>query len=93
MSTDRSSRHRELDDNERAVLDFERGWWLRDGSKDSEIRACFEVSGTTYYRGLASLIELRAAFDYDPLTVLRLRRQRDARRRVRFEGPQISRNS
>jgi Protein of unknown function (DUF3263) len=77
----------ELNDREMSILDFEREWWMLPGPKESQIRVRFGTSGTTYYRVLAALIERRAAFAYDPLTVMRLRRQRDERRRVRVEGP------
>jgi hypothetical protein len=84
---------RELTDRERAVLDFEREWWQLPGPKESQIRVRFGTSGTTYYRMLSALIELRSAFDYDPLTVMRLRHQRNERRRTRVEGPRLTRNS
>jgi len=74
------------------MLDFEREWWTLPGPKESQIRVLFGTSGTTYYRSLSGLIERRAAFEYDPLTVLRLRRQRDDRRRTRAEGPKVNRN-
>lgn len=68
----------------RAILDFERTWWLEAGSKEPAIRAQFGVSATRYYQLLSRLIDTKAAFDYDPLVVLRLRRQRDRRRRARY---------
>ena len=69
------------------MLDFEREWWQFDGRKEDQIRDRFGVSrrAATTARCKA-LIELDAARDYDPLTVRRLRRQRDQRRRVRLEG-------
>ncbi len=80
-----------LDERECAMLDFEREWWKLSGPKESHIKVRFGWSGTTYYRTLATLIESRAAFEYDPLTVMRLRRQRDERRRTRVEGPRAHR--
>ncbi len=80
-----------LSDRQRAMLDFERSWWQLPGPKESQIRVRFGLSGTTYYRAIAALVESRAAFAYDPLTILRLRRQRDERRRARVEGPSASR--
>ena len=69
--------HIDLTVRELAMLDFEREWWRFDGRKEDQIRARFDLS---------PLIEMDAAHDYDPLTVKRLRRQRDQRRRVRLEG-------
>ncbi|GIU88951.1 MAG: hypothetical protein KatS3mg010_0050 [Acidimicrobiia bacterium] len=76
----------DLTPQERAMLDFERGWWMLGGRKDDLIRARLSMSPSTYYRGVQTLIERDAAFAYDPLTVKRLRRQRDVRRRQRVEG-------
>ena len=86
----RARQHRalmtELTARERAMLDFEREWWQLDGRKDEQIRARFVVSPSSYYRLVQALIERDVAFAYDPLTVKRLRRQRDQRRRLRLEG-------
>ena len=76
----------ELTERERAMLDFEREWWRFEGRKEQQIRVRFGLAPSSYYRALQALIELDAASDYDPLTVKRLRRQRDQRRRVRLEG-------
>ena len=75
-----------LSARDRAILDFERSWWRLDGTKEVEIRARLAMSGTRYYRRLAELVDLPDALTYDPLTVKRLRRYRDERRRARFEG-------
>jgi hypothetical protein len=76
----------DLTARERAILDFERGWWRLEGPKEAAIRDRLRMSGTRYYRLLGELIDRSAAVDYDPLTVKRLRRYRDHRRRARFEG-------
>ena len=76
----------ELTPRERAVLDFERGWWRLPGPKESAIRARFAMSPTSYYRLVGELLDRTDAFVYDPLTVARLRRRRDERRRVRDEA-------
>jgi hypothetical protein len=68
------------------MLDFEREWWLLDGRKDDEIRARFRQSPSSYYRALQALIDRDVAVAYDPLSVKRLRRQRDRRRQVRMVG-------
>jgi len=77
---------KDLTARERAMLDFERGWWRLEGPKEAAIRDRLRMSSTRYYRVLGELIEQPAAFDYDPLTVKRLRRLRDLRRRARYEG-------
>ena len=76
----------ELTDRDRAILDFERGWWQHEGSKESAIRAQLDLSGTRYYELLQRLCDVPAARAYDPLVIHRLRRLRDRRRRARFEG-------
>ena len=80
---------RDLTGREQAILDFERTWWAESGSKETAIRDRFELSGTRYYQLLNELIDLPGALVYDPLVVRRLRRQRDRRRRARFEGRPI----
>jgi hypothetical protein len=78
--------HRGLSPHELAVLDFEREWFTLSGSKEANIRARLRISPTTYYRTLQAIVDRRAAFVHDPLTVTRVRRQRDERRRIRIEG-------
>lgn len=75
-----------LSDRDRAILDFERSWWLEPGPKELAIRARFDLSPTRYYQVLNELLESSDAAAYDPLVVRRLRRMRDRRRRARFEG-------
>ena len=75
-----------LTDRDRAVLDFERGWWLLPSSKAAAIRARFDLSPTRYYQLLSTLLDDPAAAAYDPLVVRRLRRARVRRRRARAEG-------
>lgn len=62
-----------------SVLDFEGSWWLYPGPKDRAINEYLEMSATRYYQALRRLIDDDAAYDYDPLTVRRLRKVRDAR--------------
>jgi hypothetical protein len=82
-----SPSERPLTDRERAVLDFERTWWtVAEGSKEAAIRAELDVSAGRYYEILGSLLDVPAAMDYDPLVIRRRRRNRDERRRARFEG-------
>lgn len=73
----------------RAILDFERTWWLEGTAKEPMIRERFGVSATRYYKLLAALIDTPEAMAYDPLVVLRLRKLRDRRRRARYEGSPV----
>lgn len=79
-----------ITDRDRAILDFERGWWTEPGPKDTAIRERFELSGTRYYQLLAELVDDPEAAEYDPLLVRRLRRMRERRRRARVEGRPMS---
>lgn len=76
----------ELTPNEQAVLDFEREWWQLPGSKASQISARFGCTASSYYRALYALAARADAELYDPLTVRRVRKRREQRRRERIEG-------
>lgn len=76
----------ELSERARAILDFERTWWQQTGSKNLAIRERFGLSGTRYYELVGAVVVDEAALAYDPLTVKRLRRAREMRRRSRLEG-------
>ncbi len=73
-----------LEERFRAILDFERGWWQQEGSKEEAIRSRLRLSAARYYRVLNRLIDSPEALRYDPMLVRRLRKQRTARRRQRF---------
>jgi len=75
-----------LSERERAILDFERSWWQQPGRKDDAIRETFGLSASRYRQLLSALIGRPDADDFDPLVVRRLRRDRDLRRRARYEG-------
>lgn len=75
-----------LSERDRAILDFERGWWKLESTKEAAIRQHLALSTTRYYELLGRLIDDSSAVEYDPLTVRRLRRLRDQRRRAKFEG-------
>ena len=75
-----------LSDRDRAILDFERGWWLVPSTKGDAIRYRLHLSPTRYYQLLNQLLDDPEADDYDPLVVHRLRRARQERRRARVEG-------
>ena len=82
-----------LSDRDRAILDFERTWWMEPGSKEAAIRQRFALSPTRYYQVLGVLLASPEAVAYDPLVVRRLRRLRIDRRRARIEGPPAERRS
>lgn len=73
----------ELDDTEKAILDFERAWWKYAAAKDTAIRANFGLSPTGYYKVLNALIDRPEAMAYDVMGVRRLRRLRTARQMQR----------
>ncbi|MEO6989784.1 MAG: DUF3263 domain-containing protein [Aquihabitans sp.] len=74
-----------LTERDKAILDFEQSWWSQTGVKADAVRDRFELSTTRYYTLLTEILEDPASLDYDPLLVRRLRRDRDRRRRERFE--------
>jgi hypothetical protein len=91
-SSARSSHHvtvsefaAELTERDRALLDFERTWWLLDVSRDDAIRARFQCSADEYYAELNRVLELPAAMDHDPLVVRRHQRRRARRHRDLLE--------
>lgn len=75
-----------LSERERAILDFERSWWLQPGRKCDAIKDRFGLSAARYRQLLLGLIDRPAAEEFDPLVIRRLRRARDLRRRARYEG-------
>lgn len=76
----------ELTDTEKAMLDFERGWWRYAGAKEAAIRDTFGIPSTVYYARLNAALSHPAAIAHDPMNVKRLRRLRDARRGARTAG-------
>ena len=80
------AREMALDDRDRAILDFERSWWTRSGSKSEAIRSQLSISPARYYQLLGALVASADAHGYDPLLVRRLRRLQARRRRARIEG-------
>lgn len=73
----------DLTDRDRAILDFERGWWVQPGSKEEAIKARLDLSPTRYYELLGGLVDSAEAEEYDPLVVRRLRRARTRRQQAR----------
>lgn len=72
-----------LAERARDLLDFERDWAAHQGDKEGAVRQRFGISAARYYQLLTRLIDDEAALAYDPFTVRRLRRRRDARRSQR----------
>lgn len=75
-----------LSERERAILDFERGWWTEDGVKDLLLRERFNCSADDYYAELNRLLDQPEALEHDPLVVRRLQRARERRRRLRLDS-------
>ncbi len=73
-----------LTDRDRAILDFEGRSWTLPGPKSNAVRERFGLSPSRYRQILNALTESAEAKAYDPLLVLRLRRQRAGRRQAQF---------
>lgn len=80
-----------LDSRYAEVLAFEAaGRWTHAGIKEAIVRDRFDISYTRYSQILHHVLNLPAALVWDPATVTRLRRIRDARaahRRGTIERP------
>lgn len=61
-----------LGSEDRAILDFEQGWWLQPGPKDQAIEIGLGLSAALYYERLLRLVSEPSARAYDPLTVKRV---------------------
>jgi hypothetical protein len=74
----------ELDELTRRVLEFEgsRAWPVR--AKARAIRERLGITPTRYHQVLVGALDRPAALAFDPMLVRRLRRLRDARRRMRL---------
>lgn len=72
-----------LSKRDKAVLDFERSWWLVPGPKDRAVQEHLGMSAGRYYQILRDLLDNGEAMAYDPLTVRRLRKVRADRTRRR----------
>ncbi|MFI5661101.1 DUF3263 domain-containing protein [Streptomyces sp. NPDC051684] len=68
---------------ERAVLVFEGRGWASPGAKERAIREDLDLAPVRYYQLLNALLDDPRALEFAPVTVNRLRRVRDARRRER----------
>ncbi|SMY00789.1 MULTISPECIES: DUF3263 domain-containing protein [unclassified Brevibacterium] len=76
----------ELSELEVSVLEFERRWWKYGGAKDHAIRERFDMSATSYFQILNSLLDNPAALASDPMLVKRLRRIRTTRQSERAQA-------
>jgi hypothetical protein len=61
-----------LNEEERAILDFERGSWLEPGPKDQAIEMSLGLTAAEYYERLRTMASGAAALAYDPLTTKRV---------------------
>ena len=75
-----------LSDRDRAILEFEQGWWLEPGTKEAAIRARLDLSPSRYRELLYELLDDPEAMAFDPLVIRRVRRIRERNRKARFEG-------
>ncbi|CAN5235406.1 DUF3263 domain-containing protein [soil metagenome] len=66
-----------LDQFSRSVLDFERSWWQLPGYKHANVSDQLGCTAAEYYEVLGRLVDDPRAMEYDPLTVVRIRRLRN----------------
>ena len=78
--------HIMLSKRDKAVLDFERSWWLVPGPKDRAVQEHLGMSAGRYYQILRDLLDDPTAMAYDPLTIRRLLKVRAERNRRRPES-------
>lgn len=69
-----------LTDEDRAVLAFAARGWPSPGEKERAVRERLGMSPVRYYQFLNALLDDPQALRYDPVTVNRLRRLRQANR-------------
>ena len=62
-----------LNDEDRAILEFEQGWWLESGPKDQAIEFGLGLAAAIYYERLLAIVALAESYRVDPLTVARVR--------------------
>lgn len=68
-----------LTDQDRAVLDVERRFYAKPGSKEQAITAELGLTPTRYHQALNRIIDDPAALAVDPVLVRRLQRLRTRR--------------
>lgn len=79
-----------LSDRDRQIIDLEASWWTEGVAKKEVIRRRLGISPTRYYQLLTGLVASRQAAAYDPLVILRIRREQVRRRRAQFEGRAVN---
>jgi hypothetical protein len=57
---------------DRAILDFEQGWWVHPGPKDQAIEFSLGLTAARYYERLLDIVADPVAMAHDPLTVRRV---------------------
>ncbi|UUG69895.1 helix-turn-helix DNA binding domain protein [Gordonia phage Morkie] len=70
-----------MTDDDRRMLDLAGQRWNYAGNLEQRVRDEFEISLTRFWQRVNHLCDTRAALEYAPATVNRLRRLRTARRR------------
>jgi hypothetical protein len=75
-----------LSERDQAIIRFESSWFTLDEHRYDAIRSRFACSIEEYNLEVNRLIDEPAALEFDPLTVRRLRRHRERRRREMIEG-------
>ncbi|HEX2785569.1 MAG TPA: DUF3263 domain-containing protein [Ilumatobacteraceae bacterium] len=75
-----------LSERDKAIISFESSWFTLDEPRHSAIRARFACSVEEYNLEVNRVIDHPSALGFDPLTVRRLRRHRERRRREMIEG-------
>ena len=75
-----------LSERDEAIITFESSWFTLDEPRYEAIRARFACSVEEYNLEVNRVIDHPAALGFDPLTVRRLRRHRERRRREMIEG-------
>jgi hypothetical protein len=83
MAQDGPVRQEPLSDRDLAVLAVAAGTWTGPGPRERAIRERLGMSPTAYFQLLNALLDDPRALAHDPVTVNRLRRDRDARREQR----------
>ena len=76
-----------LSEQDKRVLDFERGTWRTAGAKEQAIAEVLGITATRYYQLLNALIDRPEALKFDPALVKRLRTRRAGRQRIRSPRP------
>ena len=82
-----SGSQRDLSDDDRAILDFAKNAPLHPGHRVNQLRETFDMSDTRYHQKLNNLLDHPGAMEYDPVTVKRYQRIRQARQARRQMPP------